>query len=114
MTELQREIIHDLLYMELDLGTPTFNFNGVTYPFVSSISSFQRELETGGYSVMKLLSCTVRVLNEDGSPQFATMPTAQQIIRYNVDGLDYRVESVKLDPTRSHFRMVAVGTARGI
>jgi hypothetical protein len=114
MTELQRTIVNDLLFIEKDMGCPTFTFNGQKYPFIPSISEFRRDLESGGFSVNKLLSSTVRILNKDGSKQFITLPTAQQKIVYNIDGLTYRIETLKVDPTRSHFRLIAVCDARGI
>lgn len=115
MTELQTNIVQDLLYIETDLGSPKFNFQGVNYPFIPSITSFTRELESGGYYVAKLLSATVRILNCDGSNQFpGALPTAQQTITYSVDSQAYRIESIKIDPTNSHFRLVAVSKNRGI
>lgn len=116
MTPLQYAIVDDLLYMEKDMGPPTFTWQGNTYPFVASISSFTRQLESGGYEPVKLLSSTVRILNHDGTYQFSSnvIPQAQQTFLYNIDGQKYRVETVKIDPTNSHFRMIAVGTARGI
>jgi hypothetical protein len=117
MTPLQTEMVQDLLYMEKDMGAATITWpavGGTAYPCVASITSFSRELDTGGYRKVQELSATLRILNCDGTAQFTTLPTAQQTIIYSVDGLLYRITSVKLDPTGSHFRLVAEGPARGV
>ena len=114
LTHLQYNIIEGLLFVERDLGNPTFAFNGTNYPFIPSISEFKRELDTGGFALIKLLQGTVRILNKDGTNQFTTLPTAQQKITYSIDGLAYRIETIKIDPTNTHFRMIAEGIAKGI
>lgn len=135
MTELQREIVQDLIYQEGDMAStfatssvwPTSGsvqplpnsitwpaVSGSSYPCIASITSFTRELDTGGFRKVQLLSATLRRLNCDGTVQFPSLPTAQETILYSVDGLLYRITSVKLDPTSSHFRLIAEGPARGI
>lgn len=118
LTPLQREIVEDLLYMERDTGPPTLTltFNGTTaaYPAVASITSFKREIDTGGYRKVQLLSATLRILNWDGSVQFPVLPQAQQLVTCSVDGLAYRIEEVKVDPTGSRLRLIAEGPAKGI
>jgi hypothetical protein len=117
---LQHEIISDLQVMEHDLGFPTFTWNGGTYKFIPSITDFNRELETGGFALVKLMTATVRKfdINEDESlnPIFpGGYPQPQRsIIQYSIDGLFYRVESIKHDPTNAYFRLIAHSTTKGI
>lgn len=111
---LRDEISADLIIIESELGSPTFTWKGGTYNFIPSISEFDRELETGGYSTNQLLAATVRKLNSSGSAIFNPYPSPQEIITYNMDGSSFRIESIKHDPTGAFFRMIAVSTVRGI
>ena len=120
---LQNEITQDLIRVEEELGYPTFSWNGNTYNFIPSISDFNRELESGGFQLVRLLSATVRlnsityndVLNETTLvPVFNNLPLPQQVIVYNLDGVKYRIESLKRDPTNSYFRLVAHSTLKGL
>jgi len=114
--ELRTEIITDLYEIESDLGNPTFTWQGNSYNFIPSISEFNRQLEFGGFQIVKLLTATVRKFNisdDDISPIFPNgTPTAQQIIGYSLDGTNYRIESVKHDPTNSYMRIIAHSTTK--
>lgn len=114
MATLRDEIIADLITIESELGSPTFTWKGGTYNFIPSISEFDRELETGGFSTNQMLTATVRKLTASGSAIFNPAPTAQEIITYNMDGSLFRIESIRHDATGAYFRIVAVSTVRGI
>lgn len=116
---LQHDILRDLQVIEHDLGEPTFTMNGTAYNFIPSTTDFSRENEKGGFEIVKLMTATVRLYDIDFEgnlfPLFASLPSPQfTIIKYNVDGLSYRVESIKRDPTNSYFRLVAHSTLSGI
>lgn len=114
MALLRDEIVADLLTIESELGSPTFTWKGGTYSFIPSISEFDRELETGGFSTNQMLTATVRKLTASGSNVFITSPTAQDTIIYNMDGTTFRIESIRHDATGAYFRIVAVSAVRGI
>lgn len=111
---LRDEITADLITIESELGTPTFQWKGGTYNFIPSISEFDRELETGGFSTNQLLTATIRKLSSTLTPIFSTYPTAQEIVIYNMDNSQFRIQSIKHDPTGAFFRIIAVSTVRGI
>ena len=113
-TALRNQIIDDLLVMEDELNNPSFHWNGDNYGFIPSISEFDRELETGGFSTNQMLTATVRKLDSSYNSIFAPYPTAQDKIIYNMDGSEFRIESIKHDATGAYFRLVAVSTVRGI
>lgn len=108
---LQEDIIGDLKGMEYELGQPTFQWNSSTYNFIPSITEFRRDLEVGGFQIDKLLTATVRKFDfeeDELIPLFPNgIPTSQQKIVYSIDGLTYRIDSIKIDPTNSYFRMIA-------
>jgi hypothetical protein len=115
MTPLQYEIIDGTKDIEEQMGNPYFTWQGNNYNFVPSVAEFARQLENGGFRIEKLLTGTVRLLNLDGSNTFTgAKPTAQQKIVYSIDGLTYRVEMVRNDPTGSYFRIKAMCESRGI
>ena len=116
---LRKEIIRDLQVMENDLCNPTFTWQGNSYIFIPSITMFNRTLDTGGFQLIRLLTATVRKFNLDCDDNFEAifvngMPQPQQTFTYNLDGTNYRVESIKGDPTDSYFRMIAHSTSKGI
>lgn len=114
---LRQEIVEDLKTIENDLGNPTFSFQGSNYNFIPSISEFKRNLETGGFQLIRLITATVRMYDycdETYTPLFNIMPTAQNIIQYSLDGTSYRIESIKLDPTNSYFRLIGHSTVKGL
>ena len=105
------------MVVESDLGNPMFTWQGNNYNFIPSISEFKRELDTGGFQIVKLLTATVRKFNLDEDCNFQPIfpngyPTAQQIITYSLDGTSYRVETIKHDPTNSYFRLIAHSTTK--
>ena len=135
MTAIRREIVEAQAYMEQDMAStfatssvwptsgsvvPTPNtitwpaVSGSAYPCVASITSFTRELDTGGYKKVQELKATLRVYNCCGTPQFTSLPRAQDLIRYSIDNALYRIITVKKDSTGSYFRLIAEGPARGI
>jgi len=71
-------------------------------------------LESGGFTSVQMLTATVRRYNSDGSLLFNYLPEPQQKITYNGDGKTYRIESVRIDPSNSYFRIVAEYAYRGI
>lgn len=97
-----------------DLGNPQFIWNGISYPCIPSVNQFERELETGGFIVDKLLTMTVPLTDGNGNQTFPnnTAPDTQQLIQYL--GEPYRIKSTKYHPTLAYIRLVAVCTTRGI
>lgn len=119
--QAQLAVIEGLLEIEQDLDNPSFKWQGATYNFIPSITDFNRQLETGGYQLVRLLTATVRKFDKDEddcnglSPIFFSgIPQPQQIITYTLDNTNYRIEQIKQDVTNSYFRMVAHSTTRGI
>ena len=116
---LRSTIVSDMQEIESDLGNPTFTWKANDYIFVPSISEFQRDLDNGGYQIVKLLTATVRKYNIDSNDIFQSIfpngtPSPQDIINYSLDGTKYRIESIKHDPTNSYFRIIAHSTTKGI
>lgn len=114
MATLRDEIVKDLIVIETDLGSPTFTWKSTNYIFTPSVAEFRRELETGGYSVEKMLTSTVRKLTSASVAIFTTYPTPQDLIIYNIDNEQYRIESIKHDPTGAYFRLIATSNTKGI
>ena len=114
MTPLQKIIIHSNIEIEKDMGSPSFTWQSNTYNFISSVVEFKRELESGGFAIVKMLTATVRLMDWDGNAIFTTLPSPQQKLVYNIDGLTYRIESIRKDPTKSYFRIVAESQYKGI
>lgn len=115
---LRDEMVKDLKVIETDLGGPYFIWKNTTYNFIPSVSEFRRELDTGGYKVVKLLSATIRKYNTNGTPVFSgsVYPSAQDIIQYT-DGneyIRYRIETVKHSPEGAYIRIVANSDVKGI
>jgi len=114
----QQFVIEGLKDVETELNQPTFIWKNNIYNFIPSITEFNRQLETGGYQLVRLLTATVRLfdIEDDGlTPLFPNgLPQPQNIITYSLDNTNYRVESIKLDPTNSYFRMVAHSITKGI
>jgi hypothetical protein len=110
---LQEEMVYGLTEMEADLGDGAFfTFNKVDYPAVCSVNEFKRVLDTGGFTVDKLLTISVQLQDIKGNDVFDVLPVAQQIITYN--GENFRIENTKKHPTNAVLRIMAVGTTRGI
>jgi hypothetical protein len=116
-------ILKGLMNTENCIGNPTFTWQGNSYNFIPSISEFNRQLESGGFQMVKLLSATIRkfgITEDDGfetvyDPIFPNgTPTSQQIIGYVLDGSNYRIESVKHDATNTHMRIIAHSTTKGL
>jgi hypothetical protein len=117
---LQIQKLKDLVFMESQNNNPTFVWNGATYNFLPSISEITRELEDGGFKIVKLLTASVRLydlsIDDDLIPLFSGgVPESRlDIIRYPFDNQNYRIESVKFEKTGAYFRIVAVSTNKGI
>jgi competence protein ComGC len=121
MENARTYVLNGLINTENSIGNPTFIWQGNSYNFIPSISEFNRQLESGGFQIVKLLTATVRKYNisddndeDDITPIFPNgTPTAQQTINYSLDSTNYRIESVKHDPTNSYMRIIAHSTTRG-
>src|ERR1041385_521373 len=103
MGALKDRMIADLTFAETDLEQPVFTWMGEEYFCLPSITTFNRNLGEGGFQNGKLLTLTVRLINDDEHHTFvfgANLPEPQQIIIYK--GENFRIESVKKDPTGSH------------
>jgi len=115
---LRNDIVTDLQTIEADLDNPTFEWQGNSYNFIPSITMFNRELELGGYQIVKLLTATVRLFDYSEGDYTAIfsngMPSPQQIIYYPLDNSNYRIESIKIDPTNSYMRMICHSTTKGL
>lgn len=120
MSSRRIEILTDLVEAENDLGNPSFIWKNNSYLFIPSISEFNRNLETGGFQIVKLLTATVRKFTVDESGNFipifagGVFPTSQEKFIYSLDGSNYRIESIKHEVTNAFFRITAVSTSRGI
>src|ERR1035437_3208299 len=88
---LKHEIIDGIMEMEEDLEHPTFSWNSGTYNCVPSISEFQRTLESGGFTIDKLLTMTVLLIYKHNNLTFPgdVRPDTQQTIMYQ--GEKYRI-----------------------
>lgn len=111
---LRNDMIADLITIESDLGNPTFTWNNTTYNFIPSVTEYTKQLETGGFGVDKMLTATVRKLSANLSNVFSTYPLPEQLIIYSIDGLRYRILTIRHDPTGAYFRLIAVSEDRGI
>ena len=119
---LRDEIIEDLKTIEKDMEEPSFTWHGNPYVFIPSISEFQRQLDTGGFQIVKLLTATVRKYDinwENDEKTYIPIfpngtPQAQQIINYTLDGTNYRIEIVKHDPVNASMRIIAHSTVKGL
>lgn len=116
---LRQEILNDLVAIEEDLGEPTFTWNNNSYNLIPSITDFRRDLDTGGFQLARLMTATIRAYYVDEfdiiQPLFGNgLPQPQNIITYNLDGSRYRIESLKIDPTNSYFRLIAHSTSKGL
>ena len=111
---MQQDMVTDLLEMESDLGSPTFFWGATEYPCSPSISEVTRDLDTGGFTIDKVLSMTVRLQDADGNSVFDNdlLPQAQQLITYNTE--QFRIVTVKVHPTKSSIRIMAFGVTRGL
>jgi hypothetical protein len=112
---MQQDMVKDLLEMESDLGSPTFFWGATEYPCSPSISEVTRDLgDAGGFTIDKILSMTVRLQDADGNSVFDNdlLPQAQQIITYNTE--PFRIVTMKVHPTKSSIRIMAVGVTRGL
>jgi hypothetical protein len=115
---LRKDIVEDLQNIIDELGSPMFTWKGNSYNFIPSITEFNRQLETGGYQLVKLMTATVPAFtycDENFTPLFSMgLPSPQQVITYALDGNNYRIESTKMDPTNSYFRIVCHSTTKGL
>lgn len=120
---LQSDIIKDLQEIICEEGKPSFTLIpssqisgsiGGTFNFIPSITLISRELDRGGFNIVKLLTATVPIsssVNGQFVPLFQNgLPMPQQIFSYSNDGKNYRIESVKPDPTNSYVRIIAHST----
>jgi hypothetical protein len=118
MNSLRTTKLEGLKFMESRLDNPTFTWNGGTYYFIPSITDFNRELEKGGFSLVRLMTATVRKFDIDSDGDILPLfnngyPQPQNKITYTLDGITYKVESVKHDPNNTYFRMIAHSITKG-
>jgi hypothetical protein len=115
---LRETKIKGLKFAEERCENPSFTWNGGVYNFKPSITDFNRSLETGGFTLVRLMTATVRLYDYvDGElvPLFTNgLPQPQQKITYTLDGITYRIESIKLDTTGAYFRIICHSITKGI
>ena len=119
---MQIEILSDLREIEEEMGNPTFTWKGKPYCFIPSVVEFNRDLDKGGFNIVMLMTATIRrfdvVEDKDGDINLVDifngvfLTPQKDIITYSVDGLNYRIESIKPDPTQSYYRITAHSTAK--
>jgi len=116
LNEYQQIKVEDLSLIECQMGNPTFTWNSNTYNFIPSMTTYARQLETGGFQLEQGIKATVRTVNTDGSYVFPlnVLPQPQQKITYSIDGKQYRIDTVEADPVNVSFRMTGVCVQRGI
>ncbi len=112
MATLLQEIIKGYAEGETIMGSPTYIYKGETYPCIPSVTDFKRDLLDGGFRVDKLLKMTLRKYDTEDNLIYSTYPTAQEVLTYQ--GLNYRIETVKHDPTGAYFCIIAMSTTKGI
>lgn len=115
MPTIKDEIVKDLLSIEDDLGNPTFTWNGNAYVCTASAAEIERDVDTGGFQLVKILTLTVRLIDEHGNYTFPnnTIPKSQQKIVYDIDQLVYRIISVKTHTTGAFVRLTCQAETRG-
>ena len=115
-TTFAQEVISDLTEVESELGNASFVWtDGNTYSCTASVADVEQELEFGGFKTSKILSMTVRLLDNDGNVIFTSgIPQSQDKITYNVDNLQYRVITVKKHSTGAFIRLMCEGITRGV
>lgn len=112
MGTLVQEITSGLEFEENDLSNPVFTFNSTDYACVPSVNEIARELDVGGFTIDKMLTAIVRLLDNDGNTLYSRLPTAQDIITYNGDR--FRIINIKTHPTQAYIRITAMETNRGL
>lgn len=112
MNALAEYIVGGLDFGEVAFGSPVFTFQGNDYVCIPSITMDKRELESGGFSTVKMLTLSTQAVDMGGNDIFTSIPQSQQIISYLGD--NYRIESVKRDPNLSYIRIIAYNTTQGI
>ena len=123
---LHEEMLADMAVIRYDTGSPTFIWYGVSYPCIASISTFNRDLVDGGFTMEQLLTLTVPRYDSGGSPTFSNdvLPQPQQRLTYGTKL--FRIETVSNDSVANYdssgtainngarVRIVAIGLVRGI
>ena len=111
LSTTQLDTVKGLLFIETDIPNK-ITYNTVLYPTILSISGVERMLDNGGFVIDRSLTATLRIYNKDGSKQFNTLPSVQDILTYNGDR--YRILSIKVASTQTHFRLIGIGITRGL
>ena len=114
---LRTDKLEDLQEILSDMEYPYFTWNNQEYYFIASTTDFNRSLDTGGFNIVKLMTATVPMYDYYNGEVISLfpngIPTSQKdIITYSIDGLSYRIESIKLDPLNTSFRLVAHSTIK--
>lgn len=117
VNSLQIQKLKDLMFIESQKGNLTFTWNGSSYTFNPSATEFNRQAEFGGFEIVRLLTATVRLYDIDQcnnmTPLFTNgIPQPQQKIIYSLDGVTYRVDSVRKETTGAYFRLTAHSTTK--
>lgn len=114
MATLKQEIVSDLIEIENELGSQTFTWQNNNYLCCASMNEFERELDYGGFRTSKVLTVTVRLVDNDNCSVFPNndYPEPQQIITY--DGTQFRIVTTKKHTTGAYIRLIAEDTTRGI
>lgn len=112
MGTLVQEITSGLEFEETDLGNPVFTFANTEYACIPSVNEMARDLDTGGFTIDKMLTAIVRLLDDSGNTLYDRLPTAQEVITYH--GERFRIINIKTHPTQAYIRITAMGINRGM
>lgn len=113
LTDFQYDVIEGLLEMESELPNSfTYIPTSISYPCIASITEMSRALATGGFTIDRTLTMTVRLYDLSGNKVFTNgEPETQKIVE--LDGKFFRIISKKHDATKSHIRLICFGIQRG-
>jgi hypothetical protein len=114
LTDYQYVVTQGNLFIEEQLNHPTFIWQSNTYNFIPSITEYKLQLDTGGFSIRRLLTATVRLYQLNGTAIFTSIPQPQQIITYTLDNNNYRIETVKQSADGATLRIVAHSMLAGV
>ncbi len=106
----QKYVLDGQSYMESQLGNNYFTWlvDGNNYTCVASIVDFKGDLETGGFTITKLVNITVRLLDNEGNSTFPNgTPQSQQKIMYK--GVRFRISNVSQDSVGSGTLLLITG-----
>ena len=102
---LKNEIVNDLIEIENDLENQYFTYNNVQYNCTASITEIEKELDTGGFRIVRVLSLIVRLYDNQMCDVFAIKPQSQEIITYKSNR--YRIVRTKQSTVDAYMRIMA-------